>query len=127
MEDRWKGKKVNLSRLSEQILYFFTKKNFTASLQKKKDTHIVVATPQPFHGIAENIEVYIEGRPDDFSIKFAAGSHSRAYVRYGSLLNLVGFGFFVMKGLRSLEEIEKLEKNFWIYVDETIWQLSDSA
>jgi len=126
VEEHWKGKNVDLSQLAQQILLFFTKKGFTTSLHKKADDkYIVIATPQPSHGIAENIEVCISGKSDDFSIKFKAGSHSQAYVRYGPLLNLVGLGFLVLKGLRSLEKIEKIEKQFWIFVDGAIWQLTD--
>ena len=127
MEDRWRGKNIDLSTLSERIVYFFTRKEFTASLHKRGQEYVIVATPQPFHGIAENIEVYISGTPDDFLVKFDAGSHSQAYVRYGTLLSLIGLGLFVSKGLRSLEQIEKLEKEFWIYVDETIWHLASLA
>lgn len=124
MEDRYKGKNVDLSILSERIVRFFSEREFTASLHKKEESYVIVATPKTYHGIAENINVYVSGTPNDFSIKFEAGSHSRALVRFGNLVTLLGGGFLALKGLKSQDELDKLENNFWKYVDETVWHLS---
>ena len=124
VEDQYKGKNVNLAILSERIVRFFTEREFTASLHKKGKDYVVVATPKFYHGIAENINVYVSGSPDDFSVKFESGSHSRALVRLGNLLALLGGGFLALKGLKSQDELEELENDFWKYVDETVWHLS---
>jgi hypothetical protein len=123
VKSRYKGKNVDLSLLSERVVKFFIEKEFTTSLRKEKEKYVIVATPQMFHGIAENINVEVSGGADDFTVTFDAGSHSRGFVILGNILALFGAGFFVLKGIKSLEEIEKLEKTFWAYVDETIWQL----
>ncbi len=127
MRDSWKGKNVNLSVLSERIACFFESKKFATSLQRKNSEFIIVAAPQSFHGISEKIIVSISGNPDDFSINFIGGSRSRSLILHGSFLSLIGGGFFVLKGLKSLEEIEKLEEQFWIYVDQLIWYLTNST
>lgn len=126
MEDHWQGKNVDLSLLSERVTQFFSEKQFATTTRRRKEGCVVTAFPKSFHGIAEEISVHVLGRSDDFSVKFIGGSHSRNLVRYGTILSLFGGGFLVSKGLRSLEEIEKLEKKFWVYLDETIWQLADS-
>ena len=117
---------MDLSLLSERVAQFFSEKQFATTTRRRKEGCVVTAFPKSFHGIAEEINVHILGSPDDFSVKFIAGSHSRNLVRYGTLISLIGGGFLVPKGLKSLEEIEKLEKKFWVYLDETIWQLADS-
>lgn len=124
MKSRYKGKNVDLSLLSERMVQFFNEREFTTSLRKEGEKHVIIATPKFFHRIAENITVEVAGRADDFTVIFDAGSHSRAYVILGNILTLLGGGFFVLKGIKSLEEIEKLERAFWVYVDETIWQLA---
>jgi len=126
MKDQFKDKKVNLSLLSNSIVQFFNEKDFATSLHESGEGCRIIAAPKSFHKIAENIIAYVSGRPNDFSIKFVAGSHSRALVRYGTFLTFLGGGFLVSKGLKSQEEIEKLEKEFWVYIDKKIWQLADS-
>lgn len=126
VEEHWKGKNVDLPSLSDCIVRFFAERGFSTSLQKKDNEYLVVAAPQSFHDIAEKIRIHVLGSPDDFSVKLVAGSHSRALVRYGTFFSLVGTGFLVPKGLKSIEEIEKLEKEFRIYVDNTVWQLTNA-
>jgi hypothetical protein len=127
VEDHWQGKNVDLSLLSEKVTQFFSEKQFAITTGRNREGCVVTALPKSFHGISEEISVHVLGRSDDFSVKFIAGSHSNNLVRYGTLLSLIGGGFLVSKGLKSLEEIEKLEKKFWVYLDETIWQLEGSS
>jgi len=110
--------------LRERIVRFYDELNFVTSVRETEEKHIVTAMPKPFHGIGERIEVSISGKPNDFSVRFDAGSRSRILVQFGSFATLLSGGYFVLKGLRSQEELEKLERRFWIYVDETVWYLS---
>jgi hypothetical protein len=126
VEDHWQGKNVDLSILSERVKQFLMEKQFGTIMRKEKKGYLITAYPKPFHEISEEINVHILGDPDDFSVKFVAGAHSNNLVRYGTILSLLGAGFFVAKGLKSLEEIEKVERKFWVYVDETVWQLASS-
>jgi len=124
VKDRWKDNNVDLSLLSDRIAQFFAKRQFTTSLKGGGNDYVVVAAPKPFHGIAEKIKLHVLGSPDDFSVEFIAGSHSQSLVRYGTLLNLLGGGFFAVKGLKSLEEIEKLEREFWSFLAQVVSQLA---
>lgn len=127
MKDRWKDKNVDLSVLADCIVRFFAENLFAVSIAKSSGEYRIVARPKRFHGIAENIRVSVSGEPNDFSVKFTAGSHSRALVRYGTLTAILGGGYLSLKGLKSLEALEKLCKKFWKYVDEKVWQLAGSA
>jgi hypothetical protein len=126
VEDHWQGRNVDLSLLSERVTQFFSEKQFGTTTGRRKEGYVVTAFAKSFHGISEEINVHILGSPDDFSVKFIAGAHSRNLVRYGTFFSPFGAGFMVPKGLKSLEELEKLEKKFWVYLDETIWQLANS-
>jgi hypothetical protein len=126
MERQWKGNNVNLSVLADSVARFFRESLCDVSIIESENYRMVVR-PKQSSEIVGKIEIFVEGQPNDFSVRFDAGSLSRALVRYGSLVSLLGGGFFVLKGLRSQESLEKLEKRFWLYLSEEIWKLTNSA
>lgn len=127
MEDRWTNKNVVLSTLSDAIVRFFVERGFATSLENSEEEYRIVAKPKPTFNILEDINVYVSGRPNDFKVKFDAGSNSSAFVRLGTLTTIFGGGRLTLKGLKSIEVLEKLEKQFWIYVDRKIWSLASSS
>jgi len=127
MQENWKGKNIDLRTMSERIALFFSEKAFSTTVNQKEAMTAIIAVPKSFHGIDERIEVEVWGKPEDFSVKFTSGTLSRALVRFGSFASLITGGYFVLRGLKSQEEIEKLERKFWIYVDETVWYLSNQC
>jgi len=127
MEDRWKDKNINLSILSNRLVQFFEARDFvTFREDSEKKYHIAVA-PKRFHDILEEIDVYVSGEPDSFKVRFDSGARSRELVRYGILTTVFGGGRLTLKGLKSQEALEKLEREFWIYLDRVIWSLSSCA
>jgi hypothetical protein len=127
MEDHWKGRNVNLSILTDSIHQFFVENRYVSSINKSNGEHEIVVHPKTFHDIVEDISVKIDGQPNDFSIKFITSSRSRSFVVLGALATMFGAGFLTLKGLKSREALEKLQKVFWIYVDKKIWELTDSG
>lgn len=127
MEVQWKNRNIQLSMLSDFICQFFTDRGFAVSSNDSGGKYLVVARPKHFHQIAENIRVSVTGKPDDFTVEFAAGAHSRLLVIFGTLTSFLGGGAYGLKGLKSREALEKLEPEFWTYLTEKICQLEDSA
>lgn len=125
MEENYRDKNIDMALLTNRIVLFFGDKSFVTSTRQKEEKTVITAIPKPFHGIDERVDVEVCGNPNDFSVKFLSGIHSRALVRYGSFAAWITGGYFVLKGLKSQEEIEKLERKFWVYVDETVWFLSE--
>jgi len=95
-------------------------------MKSSEKEHHIIARPRQFHGIVEEINVYIIGEPEDFKVKFVAGSRSNAWIKLGTITSLLGGGVFLVKGLKSQEALEKLEKEFWDYVNKTAWSLANS-
>jgi len=124
VQENWKGKNIDLHTMSERIALFFSDNAFSTTVSQKEDKTVIIAVPKSFHGIDERIDVEVWGKSEDFSVRFVSGTHSRALVRYGRFASLITGGYFLLRGLKSQEEIEKLERKFWIYVDETVWFLS---
>jgi len=127
MEIQWKDKNVQLSALTDFVCQFFTERNFTISLSNSNANYLVVARPRRSHEIAENVRVSVIGKPNDFTVEFIAGPHSRALIIFGTLTSFFGGGALSLKGLKSREALEKLEQKFWTYLTEKVLQLTDSA
>jgi hypothetical protein len=127
MEDQWVNKNVDLSVFNNRLVQFFEKKSFATSQESSEEKYHIVARPRRFHDVLEEIHVYVNGQPDNFRVKFDAGSHSSKLVRFGILTTAFGGGRLTLKGLKSQEALEKLEREFWIYLDKAIWNLANVA
>lgn len=127
MEDQWVNKNVDLSVLNNRLVQFFEKKNFVTSRESSEENYRIVTRPSRSHDILEEIHVHVSGQPDNFRVRFNAGSRSSELVRLGILTTVFGGGRLTLKGLKSQEALEKLEREFWIYLDRVIWSLANSA
>lgn len=123
MEDSWISKNIDLTMLSNRLVQFFEERNFRTFQEKSEKKYHIVVAPRRFHDILEEIHVYINGQSDEFKVKFDAGARSRELVRTGILTTVFGGGRLTLKGLKSQEALEKLEKEFWVYIDKVIWSL----
>jgi len=123
MEDSWISKNIDLAMLSNRLVQFFEERNFRTFQEKSEKKYHIVVAPRRFHDILEEIHVYINGQSDEFKVKFDAGARSRKLVRTGILTTVFGGGRLTLKGLKSQEALEKLEKEFWVYIDKVIWSL----
>jgi hypothetical protein len=126
LKDRYQNKQVDLEALKNRVVQFFQEKGFSVSEKSGEGTLHVVAFPKTEHDILEEINVYVTGHPDDFEVIFDSGSRSRTMVRYGILTNVFGGGRLTLKGLKSQEALEKVAKEFWVFVDSVVWSFSGS-
>jgi hypothetical protein len=131
MEDSWVNKNIDLAMLNNRLIQFFEERSFSTFQEKSENKYHIVVAPRRFHDILEEIHVYINGQSDKFTVKFDAGARSRELVRTGILATVFGGGRLTLKGLKSQEALEKLEREFWVYIDKVIWSsdgsLSDSV
>lgn len=117
MWDRWVGKQVNLNALAELLKKFFEGKPFRVSVENASTGYKIAAYPKLSAGLLDVIEVFVRGKPDDFVIEFVPGSNTRKSIRSGFLTYLFGGGLLWREGLKSQEELDKLEREFWNFVD----------
>ncbi len=117
MKRKWAGLNIDLERLSEAIEKFFESKFFRVIKEKNSETIKIVAVPkQGIHKILEQIRITISGKPEDFELFFEAGDYSHSISRLGNFTTMFGGGILFLHGIRSEEELEKLEKEFWDYM-----------
>jgi hypothetical protein len=127
LETKWKGMHVNLSKLNASVQEFFTKKGFAVDAGKSDGKFQILVKPKTHHKILERIQVTITGNSEDFSVRLSATSRSRGFMIFGTVTALLGGGSFASKGLKSDETVEKLEKDFRIFIAEKVWELQNVA
>lgn len=127
MEKRFVGRKLNLFALTNYLMMFFRREGFEVKKEKVDEGFKIVVEPSYSHDTAEPVTAYILGKPDDFTVKFVTGTLSQSLIKWGRLTTLIGGGAFFLKGLKSQDALEKLEKAFWIYVNEKTDYLARSV
>lgn len=127
MQERWVGKNVNLTLLSERIVNFFKDKGFKTAKDWSASEQKISAMPQHGLGILGRVIVRILGNANDFLIEFSISEHSDSAIKLGFITTMFGGGSLILRGLKSQETIKKLEKDFWIYTEETVTHLIDST
>jgi len=130
MFDRWVGKKVNLKSLSENLVQFFEEKGFSSVLEtESSNEYRVIAVPKQPSNIQGSVNVFIRGNSEDFVVEFVGDSSPRLLRVLGGLSTLFGGGILVLKDLKSQEELERLEREFWSFLDRKIesWLAVDSG
>lgn len=123
---RWTGRKVDLSLLCDGIVRFFEGKGLKVVRDPLENGFQVTVMPKRVLNLREEVVVTVTGDPDDFEVKFVAGDKSRSLKNLGYMTSSFGGGFFLLEGLKSLEAIEKLEREFWIFVEDYVGRLQDS-
>lgn len=151
MQKRWNGKNVDLDMLSEGIEEFFRDRGFATKRFESEGERIVYWAPQqttkemkeqmtaktigtvfgspqyPPPDLKGPITVKIVGDSNDFVIELIASELTRSSIRLGMLTKIIGGGYFLLRGLRLREALEKLETEFWVYVEDKVTHLAGSA
>ena len=127
MNRPYKGRNVDLSLLSRWIERFFRKKEFRVSKETEEETFRIVARPTYVHEIVDTITVSVSGNSNDFVVKLYIGTRSEVLMKIGQLASLFGLGVLFLRGVKSDEAGETLQREFWVFVEEKIDFLTNSA
>jgi len=127
MNRPYKGRNVDLSLLSRWIERFFKKKEFRVSKETEEETFRIVARPTYVHEIVDTITVSVSGNSNDFVVKLYIGTRSEVLMKIGQLASLFGLGVLFLRGVKSDEAGETLQREFWVFVEEKIDFLTNSA
>jgi hypothetical protein len=98
---------VTLEMLVECIESFFLKTHFSIS----KKLHVDCVEFFAFRGNL-NVKVTAKKFPSYFLVEFTT-SGAGAMRKLGSILGLFGGGTFVLKDIKSEDELRRLEEDFW--------------
>ena len=127
MQRRWTGKNVNLDLLSDSVEDFFKSRSFVTKRTESAEERVILWQSKRAAKAEKPISAKIMGKPDDFTVELKASELADRSVRFGMLTKTIGGGYFLLKSLKLREALEKLEKEFWIHVEEKVAQLTGSA
>jgi len=123
MIDRWVGRDVDLDLLSQRFELFFDEKKFPSKPEKgRKNEYLITVILKHMREVnaTGNVKVVVRGEPNDFEVEFVASFGSRNLAKLSGLAALFGGGMLVLKDLKSSEELEKLENEFWLFADKQV-------
>lgn len=127
MQDRWTGKNIDLTLLSKYIEKFFKEMGYKAKKNGLMRGYKIFVIPRNTRDVVARIEIRVLGQPNDFVIDFCGIERMRSSIASGFLTIHFFGGLILRRSLKLQEVLEKLEKEFWIYLDETVLRLIDSA
>lgn len=128
MQKRWTRQNVDLNLLSNGINDFFKSRGFMTKKSESTGERKILLRPEHSRiKLEEPISVRIAGYPGDFVIDLRASELTTRPIRMGMLTKSLGGGYYLLKSLELREELEKLEKEFWIFVEDKVAQLARSA
>ena len=127
MQRRWTGRSVDLDLLSDCVEDFFKDRSLATRRTDSADERVILSQSERAVKAGKLISVKISGNSDDFKIEVKASELTDRSVRLGMLTKPIGGGYFLLKSLKLRDRLEKLEKEFWIYVEDKVAQLTGSA
>jgi hypothetical protein len=128
MQRRWTGRNVDLNLLSASLEDFLKSRQVvTQKLESAGEHMILLQSKYSTVKLKEPVSVRIAGEPDDFIVDLKASELVTRSIRIGMLTKPIGGGYYLLRSLKLQEELEKLEKEFWIFVEDKVAQLSQSA
>lgn len=120
---QWSGKNVDLGLLIDSIGDFFAHKGFTTRKDLSPGEYTLLASPPAVSDVREELTVKVLGDSKDLVVDFLQCEKSRSSILLGYITAMFGGGSFLLKGLKSREALERLEKEFWAYVQDAIVRL----
>ena len=127
MQKQWVGKNVDLKLLSECIENFFKDKGFRTRIDESAGKYTILWTSQRVRNMRDAMTASVLGNSNDFIVEIVASERTRGSIRLGMLTAAFGGGYLALRGLKAKEILEKIEKEFWVYVQEKITHLTGST
>lgn len=128
MQKSWTGKNLDLDLLSNSVEDFFKDRGFlTRKIESAGERTILWAPERVGINLKESLRVTILGEPNSFSIELLASELTKRSIRLGILTKPIGGGYFLLKSLKLREALEKIEHEFWTYVEDRVADLAGSA
>lgn len=126
MQFEWLGKNVDLDLLCKHIECFFETKGFKIHTEKNINEWVVVGVKVESNFMRRTITVKVKGDPLDFVVDFIPLERYKLSI-FELLANWIGLGALTLRRLKNAEFYQKLEEEFWVYLDEKIPNLFNSS
>jgi hypothetical protein len=123
MQYEWPRKIKNPETLFSYAEDFFKKRFFnvrTVVPTSNTDVTKILAIPTLKTEIRETIKVEVRETPEGIAINFVTADKADESVKLGLLSQILIGGALLLKGVNTKEKIERLENEFWTYIQEFI-------
>lgn len=127
MQRQWVGKNVDLTLLSMYVEDFFKVRGFKTRKDESAGKYTILWAPPRVSNMRGAMTVTIMGDANDFVVELNASERTSRSIKLGLLTTMFGGGYFLLRGIRLREALEKLEKEFWVYAEEKVANLVGSA
>ena len=127
MQSQWIGKNVDLKLLGECIEDFFKDKGFKTTKDESARKYTILWTSQRVRNMRDAMRATVFGDSNNFVVEIIASERTRGSITLGMLTKTFGGGYLALRGLKAKETLEKLEKEFWTYIEEKVTHLTGSA
>jgi len=127
MRKNWAGKNVDLASLNNQIESFFRERGLKTKKEQSEGTYSVLWSPPVAVQAGRVFKIEMQGTSEDFWIDFPDDEPARRSILSGFATTLFGGGTLILRGLRLREFLEKTEREFWPYVEDSVSKLTDSS
>ncbi len=118
----WVEKNVNIDLLVQAVTGFFEKRNFKIVVESKEDeVRRLVAILK--HS-SRTVTVTVQGSSDKFSVEGVFVSEKMPHETFPSMF---GGGGLLLNELRWRESMIELEKEFGVFLEHTVIELTNSA
>lgn len=112
----WIDRNAELRTVVEDIVIFFQDKDFKVVAEEEKNKWAVSAARTiESRGYSAVVRVY--GTPDDLFVEFSYDDTGRVLGRFQNLFSLIGLGVLVRRELERDPFMERLEDDFWNYLE----------
>ena len=123
MQKNFRDQNVNLQDLVKKIIEFFESEKFNDVTALKTETgYQVIAGDSDRYKMESDVSVTIEGKPEDFTITLTPAKEQKTSSTPMMLAQMIGLGYFYLKGVRSQEAFQMLEINFRRKIDNMVAQ-----
>lgn len=127
MQRQWIGKNIDLALLSKYIEDFLKDNGFKTRKNELLREFKIFGTLRHSRNLRLEVTTRILGSSNDFVIEFLAGKPLRRSIMLGYITTMMGGGIFLLRDLKSKELLERIEREFWMYIEEAVTRLVGSA
>jgi len=124
MQKNWTNQNVNIQTLMERITKYLEGEDFDVTVYNEERGYIIIANNSSKYEIEGDINIQIQGEPNQFSIKIEEKRGNSWEDRIPPLLAIMfGGGYLFLKRLKSEERFIEFTVEFWRNVNKILNEL----